>query len=100
MSLKLRGLPCISQRCRNDLLTYPLRRCRGGRCSHVVRKVFIEEDCGLRKVGTVMRFFSSDSLQVSDMSDEEKLKSPAVIIGLSILILPFIAGVIALQVYK
>ena len=34
------------------------------------------------------------------MSDEEKLKSPVVWIGLSILVLPFIAGVIALEFSK
>ena len=34
------------------------------------------------------------------MTDAEKLKSPAVYIGLSILILPFIVGVIALAVAK
>ncbi|KAL1500219.1 hypothetical protein AB1Y20_012888 [Prymnesium parvum] len=37
---------------------------------------------------------------MDDMSDAEKIKSPGVIIGLAILILPFIAGLIALQVYK
>lgn len=35
-----------------------------------------------------------------DMSDAEKIRSPAVIIGLAILILPFVAGIIALNVYK
>ena len=34
------------------------------------------------------------------MTDAEKIRSPGVIIGLAILILPFIAGIIALQVYK
>ena len=34
------------------------------------------------------------------MTDEEKIKSPGVIIGLAILILPFVAGIIALQFYR
>jgi hypothetical protein len=35
-----------------------------------------------------------------EMSDAEKLKSPAVYIGLSILILPFIVGMVALTLAK
>merc|ERR1719201_1054125 len=37
---------------------------------------------------------------MDDMTDAEKLASPAVWIGLSILVLPFIAGLIALNIYK
>jgi hypothetical protein len=34
------------------------------------------------------------------MSDAEKIKQPGVIVGLAILIVPFIVGAIALQVYR
>lgn len=34
------------------------------------------------------------------MTDEEKFKSPGVYIGLAILVLPFLVGVVALQVYR
>ena len=39
-------------------------------------------------------------LCTDDMTDAEKIRSPGVIIGLVILVLPFIAGVVALNVYK
>jgi len=37
---------------------------------------------------------------MDEMSDAEKLKSPAVYLGLAILVLPFVVGMIALSVSK
>merc|ERR1719506_331255 len=42
-------------------------------------------------------YFKSD---FENMSDAEKIKQPGVIVGLAILIVPFIVGAIALQVYR
>lgn len=52
---------------------------------------------GLSRDNEPEEFFSTN---MDDMTDEEKLKSPTVIIGLSILILPFIVGMVALQYYR
>ena len=52
---------------------------------------------GLTRDNEPDEFFSTN---MDDMSDEEKLKSPVVIGGLALLILPFIVGAIALQFYK
>merc|ERR1711966_25786 len=55
------------------------------------------EPRGLTRDNEPEEFFKTN---MDDMTDEEKLKSPTVIIGLAILVLPFFAGIIALNVYK
>ncbi|EOD37839.1 hypothetical protein EMIHUDRAFT_225121 [Emiliania huxleyi CCMP1516] len=56
-----------------------------------------EKPKGLSRDSEPEEFFKTN---MDAMSDEEKLKSPVVWIGLSILVLPFIAGVIALEFSK
>ena len=54
-------------------------------------------DCSCLLCRACAQYFKSD---FENMSDAEKIKQPGVIVGLAILIVPFIVGAIALQVYR
>uniref|UniRef100_A0A7S4MDA1 Photosystem I reaction center subunit VIII n=1 Tax=Prymnesium polylepis TaxID=72548 RepID=A0A7S4MDA1_9EUKA len=56
-----------------------------------------ENKGGLTRDNEPEEFFKTN---MDDMTDAEKLKLPGVWIGLSVLVLPFFAGLIALQIYK
>ena len=56
-----------------------------------------EKSQGLTRDNEPDEFFKSS---FDDLSDAEKLKSPAVVIGLGLLIAPFIVGAIALAFYR
>lgn len=58
---------------------------------------FGEPGKGLTREDEPEEFFKTN---MDDMTDAEKIKSPVVIGGLALLVLPFIIGAIALQFYR